>query len=411
MSDYLWNLVNKGLSVLAGLITSVLLARYLGVVLRGELSFLIQTAGLIAIALGLGFNQTFPFYFKRQPTHATFASFVRVFLGQFVAFGLVGLAIVVVFRTSSTGYLVALAMSAMLYQQMESTLAAVDVRLKIRVNIALSVLRILLNGAMVLWLPESLAWPVAIQVLTWLAAAVAYLILTGVGFGKRNEPGFVRELVTYSWMPMLTSAMVILNYNVDTLMLKALGTPEDLGLYAVAAGLIIYFWVIPDAIKEVLVSRVVRNNDPRAVALPLKAAMVAAAVTIVGFALLGKPFVTLLFGREFAPSYLLAVILSIGVVSMTAYKVIGVTLLADGRRGFYFGSLLTSVVLNIVFNLWAIPAHGAIGAAWVSVATYSITGALFVGYYVRLHSLGFGELLIPTKHDVARIRTALRRSR
>ena len=79
----------------------------------------------------------------------------------------------------------------------------------------------------------------------------------------------------------------MLNYGVDVIMLKGLGTGEDLGLYAVAAGIVTYLWVIPDAIKEVLVSRVVRTNDPRTVLRPLKAAVLAGWLSVVAVGVLG----------------------------------------------------------------------------------------------------------------------------
>lgn len=409
MRDYASNLGNKGLSLIAGFLTSVMLARYLGVALRGELSFITQLSGLLAILLGLGLNQTFPYYFRRKPNRETYEIFVRYFVLQGVVYALIGTVAVIVTHNQTVFLLALMTVTAVGYQQMESTMAAFDVRLKIRVNIALSTARIILTGVIVVLLPRSLLWPVLLQAGLWLAVVFTYVLATRAKVGSPVSAAHLKGVLRFSWLPMLTAALVVMNYNVDTLMLKALGTQEQLGLYAVAAGLITYFWAVPDAIKEVLVSRVVRSNNPRAILPPLRVAVAATLLTIIAFITVGYWLIPLMYGIEFAGSYSLAAILSLGVISMTYYKVIGVLLLAEGKRGYYFGTLAAAVLTNTTLNLFAIPAYGAVGAAWTSVISYSLTGGLFIFYFCRTKRIKLRELAFPTRADFKSIRAALRR--
>lgn len=410
MNDYLLNLVNKGLSILGGLLTSALLARYLGVELRGEYAFWTQTATVAALFLGLGMNQAFPFFFRQEPGASTFERFSRIFMAQFLVYSIVALVLVTSLDPGlAVTAIVALSIAATLHQQFQSSLAAYRIKLKIHVSIATTLMRVVALVGIFLVAPISILWPVALQIGVWLAVPLICLIVLRVWPFGRIKSRDLRPVLSYSWLPMLSGVLVVLNYNIDTFMLKGLGSAQDLGQYAVAASIVIYFWVIPDAIKEVLISRVVRSDDPRTIIPPLHAALVAALVTVLGFIALGPWVVPLMFGQEFAPAYGLAAILALGVFSMTAYKILGVVMLAEGRRVFYFSSLALSVLLNCGLNLYAIPVYGATGAAWTSVASYTLTGALFLVYFSRLKNIRLLELLTPRPRDLARMMAGLRR--
>ena len=47
------------------------------------------------------------------------------------------------------------------------------------------------------------------------------------------------------------------------------------------------------------------------------------------------------------------------------------------------GTLSGGVVVNVVLNAWAIPAHGALGAAWSTVASLSLTALVLCAFAYR----------------------------
>jgi O-antigen/teichoic acid export membrane protein len=403
VDDYRLNFINKATAITGGLISSVIVARYLGVTARGDLAFVIQTAGLLAIALGLGFNQAFPYYFRSGGREA-YDTFMRIFICQFLIYSVLAIAIIYLVDDLLIQCICAFTVVTVLYQQVESVMAAYRIRLKIWVNIAVAAVRVGAYVAMAILLPPNIVWPLLISCLLWLLAVAAYLVGTGgvpIAVVPRAE---LRSIISFSWLPMLSSALVIMNYNIDVLMLKWLGDPTDLGLYAVASGIVVYLWVIPDAIKEVLVSRVARTDDVEAVIRPLKAAVAMAAISVVAVWIVGDFMIVFLFGSEFAGAYPILAVLSLGVVSMVYFKILGVVMLAEGRRTFYFATLAVAVAMNVIVNLFAIPAFGAVGAAGVSVLSYSLTGCSFLLYFSRLKQLRARELVIIRAEDVRALR-------
>lgn len=409
MNDYGLNLLNKVAASISGLVVSIILARYLGVVARGELAFLMQAAGLAAIGLALGVNQGFPFFYKNSPEPWTFDRFAKLVLWQGAIYGALALTVGSFTQEPNLRLLMLLTVSTLLYQQFESIMAAYNIRLKIRVNLWFAVARVCAHLAMWAWAPIGLLWPVMISCALWVSAVLLYMMCVHRLSVPYQRWPFVRSVLAFGWLPMLTTLLIVLNYNVDLLMLKALGTPVDLGLYAVAAGITVYLWVVPDAIKEVLVSRVVRSHDNRAVLVPLKFALVMGILSVVGLVAVGNFAIPFAFGREYAASYPLAAILSLGVVSMIYYKLLGVVVLNEGKRKFYFVTLFAAVLLNVGLNLWAIPRHGATGAAVASVVSYSFTGVVFVLQFARANDLRMHQLVLVNRREFAEMRSIFRR--
>ncbi|MGN7225879.1 hypothetical protein ACTHQW_05980 [Dietzia maris] len=406
--DYSLNLINKLLALFAGFGISVILARHLGVVLRGDYAFIFSVSSTVAIVLGLGLNQTFSYYYKHRLGVGAYGIFARLYLLQLVFHSVIA-GLLFLFVSDPIVALIALLLpSLVLYQQFESTLSVVNVRLKIWANLFLSVMRLVGVLIIVLVGPVSLFPLIALHAILWLALPLFYILATGIKVGTKSD--FLKKagIFKFSFVPMVTALLVVLNYNVDIVVLRWLGTPIELGLYSVAASFMVYIWALPDAVKEVVMSRVVRSEGVKPVLRPLRASIYGSLLLVLGFALMGPWFIPLAFGEEYRGSFSIALVLCIGVPSMAIYKIVGVVVLSDGRRSFYFGSLLLAVLVNTGLNLLLIPGYGAVGAAWSSVASYSLTGFLFLFYFVRVYSVRSREL-VPSKSDFAYVRAALKR--
>ncbi|PRZ44015.1 O-antigen/teichoic acid export membrane protein [Antricoccus suffuscus] len=409
MSDYSLNLVSKAVSLVSGFAVSIIVARYLGVVLRGDYAYVTQVAGLVAIFLGFGLNYGFPYFFKHRLGKSTFEVFMRIFLIQFAAYVVLSFGVFALVNSELVRATVVLVAPAVLYQQLEGSMAVYNIRLKIWANIGMSIFRVVaFVGALSLF-PRGLIWPVVLTALAWLVPFFVYLVaarrMVFIPVNLVHAPAIFR----YSWLPMLSALLVVLNYNVDTVLLKWLGTPDDLGHYAVAAGLIVYLWVIADAIKEVLVSRVARSSDPRLVVGPLKIAVAATLVCALFLAAVGRPLISLAFGPAYSPSYPLLLILSLGAIGMIYFKILGVVMLADGRSRLYFVSLAAAVMINVVVNLFAIPRFGAAGAAWTTVLSYSVTAVVFSVHFCRISGVRARNLFVVRRADLAQFRSRIGR--
>ena len=401
-NDYFINMLAKVYHILIGAISSALLARYYGVILKGDYAYIKELVTIVAILCNVGINQSYS-YFYRKHNGKIYHKFINLFTFQLVVniflFGLVA----VFFRSTLYFYVAIMAPFTIVNQNYQSCMAVENIRLKIILSAILSFVNAFLYLLMYLFCPRVIWIPIAVTILNEIISVFVYTI--NMKFVPRPvvSINFIKEVISYSWIPMITSLLLTLNYSVDVIFLKHMGSRVHLGLYSTASALISYFWLFPDAFKEVLISRVARSESVTPVLRSIKASLICMVALGIGFALLGKIFIKLLYGTEFTESYFVVLILLIGAFSMIFFKMIGTLFLAEGRRLFYFFSLLASVIINIIFNYITIPIWGMYGAAIASVASYTVCGNLFLFYFLKLKKLRVADVLIPNREDVVYI--------
>ena len=395
-NNYSLNVINKIYTCLIGIITTAFITRYLGLGLKGEYAFILQIVNLLMIFLDFGINQSYSYFYKSNQGKVL-KVYLDLYMLQLLIYAVICFPLAGIFRGDETlvGVLILIPMSVMC-RQLESTMAVENIRLKIMMHMVNATLKLGL-AAVMFFARDLIGVHVIYPVLTIFAidlfTVVIYIFALKYRPCIKIDPAFVKKILAYSWLPMLTSALITVNYSVDVFFLKHMGVAEQLSIYTTAAGIINYVWLIPDAFKEVLVSKVARTNDVRPVNKALQMSVLCVLAICIGFIFLGKQFIQILYGADFLPSYGITLILIIGCFSMVFYKIIGVLMLAEGKRVFYFAALFASAVLNIIGNALMIPKYGMYGAAWVSVASYTMCGIVFLLYYMKTKNVKAMDLI------------------
>lgn len=391
-NDYSLNVINKIYTIGIGVLSTAFLTRYLGVEYKGDYSYITQIVLVLTIIFNLGIHQSYSFFYRKN-NGRVFEKYITVYLLQFIIHILLAVTLMFYFDNKNYIYVLLLLPFSVINQQMESTMAIENIRLKIKLHMIIVTLRMISFFVMFLTLKTSLFPPIFLTVLLNIFGVSIYLYYSKPDLKKvRYDREFLFTVVNYSWVPMLTALLINLNYSVDVFFLKNMGTATELGLYSTALGIINYFWLLPDAFKEVLLSKFTKTNSSKAVLTSIKISLLTIISLIIIFIIFGRFAINILYGEEFLGSYLVTVILSLGAVSMVFYKIIGVVLLAEGKRWAYFFSLLISVILNIVANIFFIPIFGMYGAAYASVISYSVCGIIFLMQFLKGHGLKIKDL-------------------
>lgn len=399
-NDYTFNLLNKLFTVVIGLVTSAFLTRYLGVVYKGEYSYIIQIVAVLTIILNMGIHQSYSFFYRKNNGNVL-EQYISIYFFQFIIHLLLTIVISIFIKNIVYIYIILLLPFSIIKQRMESTMAVENIRLKIKLNTFSVIMRMLSFISMFLFLDTSLFPPVILTIALSIITVAIYIYFSNINWRMiiRNR-AFSREVVNYSWVPMLTALLITLNYSVDIFFLKHIGTPIELGLYSTAVGIINYFWLIPDSFKEVLLSKVAREYSIKSTLLAIKISVLSVILVILGFVFLGKIAINILYGSEFLGAYNVTLILAIGAISMVFYKMIGVVLLSEGKRWVYFFSLLISVIANIISNIIMIPKYGMYGAAFSSIISYSICGISFLMYFIKNKNLKIKDVVFLNSSEI-----------
>lgn len=400
-NDYLLNVFNKLYTIVMGLLTSIFLTRYLGVFYRGEYSYVLEITLVLSIILGLGITQTYSYFFRKFEGDF-YSKIIGFYLQQFILYSLISFVIIGIFHEEPIIVMTSLLVpTTILNSQLSSAIAVENIRDGIKIQIIIKTLRMIIFLIAWLLFDSGLFIPVLLTV--FLNVINICLILYSVKmkadiFTFDNK--FIKMVIKFSWIPMVTSLFITLNYSVDIILLKHLGKSLDLGLYSTAVGIINYVWLIPDAFKEVLLSRVARVTNIRNILLTLKLSVATVIGIVILLILFGRVGIIIMYGHEFLNSYGVAIVLSIGAISMVYFKIIGVVLMAEGKRWFYFITLLVSIIMNIIFNIIFIPSHGMYGAAWASVLSYMICGLVFLIYFLRDKDIQIKDILLISIDDI-----------
>ena len=266
----------------------------------------------------------------------------------------------------------------------------------------------------ILWLSfdisvtTALAYYVCVTILNLI---ISYINLRYNPFKMRFSLKRICEFIKFGVVPMLIYLCMSVNYKIDIQMLKFYDNVSfaDIGIYATGVSLASKVWLIPDSIKDVLLSKLVKGKGENEVARIIRVSLFVCTVSIAFLVLLGKPFVLLLFGAEFESAYYVMLILSIGVEAMIFYKMVYSYNISQGKRAISLAFLGISAIVNVFGNLFMIPLYGIWGAAIMSVGSYVLCGMCFLVYFLRVSGISLLKTVFIQKEDIHMFKQFIRK--
>jgi O-antigen/teichoic acid export membrane protein len=243
-------------------------------------------------------------------------------------------------------------------------------------NLLTNLLRFLAAGAMLLFLHHSTAWQWALASLavSSVAVLVAFVMVT-VKFGwPRLRPGLFFRGATegfgYSFATSTASA-----YNdIDKAMLSHYRMNAADGIYTIAYRIVDIATIPVLALRDAAMPRFFRagtNSLDEAARLALKLLRTALPVACLASAgmWLAAPIIPHLVGKGFVESISALRWLCLIPIFRSVHQLTGSALTGSGLQPYRTASQLSAAAVNFGLNLWLIPAHGWLGAAWASLIT------------------------------------------
>lgn len=402
-NDYLISIIHKLYSILIGVISSAFYIRYLGLEYKGVYSYINEIASIVVLILNLGIYQSYSYYYRENKDNI-YKEYTELFIVQFFIYLLISIGMIILFhRNQILTMVVMLVPFNIIKLQFDNVIMVEKIKLYLVVDIVLKTVGAIVYFLLWKFADVNLFYLNLYVILTDIIVCVVYLYKTKDRLIEKKvwiNKEFTKKVVRFGYLPMLSSLLMTLNYSVDIIFLQHLGTNEELSLYSLAAVIMNYVWLIPNAFKDVLISRIARTDDRKAVEFSTKMSLFLTLICMIGFSILGKILLAITFGADFVNSYGVTMILFIGAFSMIFFKMFGVVLVTEGKRQVYFWILFISVIMNIISNLVFIPMFGMYGAAWASVISYTVCGSLFLIYYCRYKRFSPRDFIFINKEDI-----------
>lgn len=186
-------------------------------------------------------------------------------------------------------------------------------------------------------------------------------------------PEIARLLRTLAPFTLIAGVQLILA-KTDIMMLRALRSPADVGLYHVAlqgAGLALFAQQAVAMVASPAIARAWQAGHTGELQAILTASarvvFLGALPIAVGLLLFGRAGITLVFGAAFAPAYAALSILLVGRVVQSSYGAIVPLARMVGWERQMVWLVAGAAVANVMLNAALIPAHGIAGAALASI--------------------------------------------
>ncbi len=200
-----------------------------------------------------------------------------------------------------------------------------------------------------------------------------------------------REILVRTWPLAATIALNLVYFKMDTVILSAYRSPEEVGLYGapyrilelcINLGYLFLGLLLPLLTQAAAAGD--RDRFRRLLERGFDAIAVAALPLVAGGVMLAEPLMVLVAGPQFAASGPLLSILLVATAVILLSAVPGYGIMAFGQQRKLIAVYAANAGAAIAAYWWAIPRFGALAAAWLTVASELVilSAALIVAYRI-----------------------------
>lgn len=406
-NEYVYSVFAKVLGVALGLVYSVLYSRYLGASFRGEASIITSYASLASIVMCFGIYQAYPYYRKSYEgsPKEIYLEYINKSLGISILYMMLSFFLVIIFPLTVDKKVSLVIVPLMTGTKLLNYVVLIEhPKIRNSASVALFLVDIALVGCFTFFTDVNLFFCYALLIIK----EVIYFFIAIVNL--HVPPKDIRPTLKglwpyfkYGFIPMLTVVFMEINYKIDVIMLKGRVSNADIGVYSLGVQLAERLWLIPDALKDILLSKLTKGKDAEEVAKITRISLFVMIICIGLIVVLGKIFIRILFGAEYDNAYGIMLIMLVSVIAMVFYKMIFAYNVVHGKRVINLVILGIAAILNIAINAFLIPQMGTIGAAVASLISYSACGVVFLLYFILCTDIKLPKMLFVTKSDIKQL--------
>lgn len=369
-------------------IINIWVARYLGPDNFGKLSYALAFAGMFSFIANLGIGSILVRDLVRYPEKRdkllgtafilTLGGGVLAFLITSVgAFFLISSTIIRILTIVFALTFIISSVSVISSYFQANVQAKKNAQAQIATIFLSSILKviIILSGKGIIWL-------MMVYVFDYIFSSIYYVF----NYLKRGyyifewkfDKGVARDMLSVSWLVMLSSAAAYIYMKIDQVMIGFYLDSVAVGLYAAAVRLVEIWYFIPTLICTSLFPAIINAKKMdeekyrrRLRNLYLLLAGIAATIAIPS-TLLANWFINVFFGPAYNDSIIILQIYIWSGIGLFLTWGLNQYFLVENRLYALFSLSFFSMLLNIILNLFFIPRFDLQGAAWATLISYTI---------------------------------------
>jgi O-antigen/teichoic acid export membrane protein len=416
-------------AILLGLLSSIIIARWLGSTGNGQYNLIILVPTMLFSFLNLGIGTSSVYFVGKNNynTNTVYKTNTIVGLVIGIAALIIGFIYLNYFGANFTEgvplhlfYLALLFVPLLVLNefylvlfQAKSDFASYNTISLLR---QISALLFLIIGLMFF------KWGLIGAVVSFIFSLVIQYILSMYFFKKRLKlslkqgsfsVGYFKESLRYGYKAHFSNILSFINYRADIFLIGFFLNPQAVGIYGVAVGIAEKLWVASQAISTVLFPKVASINDDseknRLTSYIARNILVFSLFTGLVFYLAGKFIIVLMYGKEYVESAYVLYFLLPGIIFFSVDRILSNDLAGRGMPQLNMYTSLFTVISNIVLNIILIPKYGIAGSAFSTSLTYTLCTMIKIVIFKRVTGTKYKDILFISKADIIGAKNMIKR--
>ena len=380
-----WLMSGQVLRLVLGFLVGAWLTRSLGVDATGVLGTILSIGSMLGFVAEFGLRQILIKEMSAAPERSAgvFGSGVRMLAGLGIAAYVLGTVIAAVLGGNMAWVTALLAFTPLLFSPHLAFLARWDAMHQARRGAQLGLLAmvfaslakiitILMHGGI-----NGAAAAIALE--TIFVALGAFALGMRLGWLRDSalfDPKVAKLLLVQAFPHFLAHCGTLLLLRIDQLMILPMRGKTEAGIYAAATRLSELVYMIGPAVVLTFLPRLTALHRDDPAAYRRQCGTLFSIMSCLGYGVIacwwisGSWVVKLLYGEAFAGCTPVLSVHCVAALASLHGSLLTAFLMIEGRAKLGAIATYAGVMVNVLLNLWWIPRHGALGAAWATAITY-----------------------------------------
>ena len=200
-----------------------------------------------------------------------------------------------------------------------------------------------------------------------------------------------RQLLSFGWKTELSSLLQFFNYRLTYYMLDFYIGRGSVGVFSIGVTIAEAIWIVSRSVSMVQYSNVLKQGNTwqsrkETMMLALVSLAISAACVLV-IVLLPSSLFTFVFGPEFGQVNRVVLLLAPGILAIAFSNVLGNYFSAIRHLNVLIVKSAVGLLFTFVLSLWLIPKLKIDGACLVNAASYVVSSAVLLAYYLSKKSI------------------------
>ena len=408
--------ISRGLIIIMGLITSIIIARVLGPKGLGIYSVAILLYSLLITFTNFGIESATVFCLKKNYPLKEILGNTIILSGLSSLFTiLIGLIVIFFFQEKffpgiEKIYLFSalslIPFTFFFYFVSSFLLGLQQIKKYNLVSLIQTFFFLILVAVLLFGLHFGITITIFAQVLSFLLAGIILFLFAkkeAQGLSIKINKQYFKDIFGYGFKVYLVNIFSFLHFRADQFMINIFMNPLAVGFYALAVKFSEGIWLLSTSAATVIFPKVtwetnVKNLKEFTPLVCRNVLFVTLLISILLF-LFGNWVIKLFYSDKFLESVRPFQILLIGTLAFSGWRILAYDIYAREKPMLNTWITGFSTVLNIILNIIYIPKFGIAGAAWTTTISYSVMLIITIFFYGKMSGNKAMDIIFIKKSD------------